>query len=115
MFDTGHNQIDYSIVKHSSTQGLPYDYSSIMHYRANTFIMSSSDKVGFSITPVNTSIPSSLLGAANFPTKFDFLHINLMYCGGICMMTNLKLFLVKVIGGMVYYTVLNGVGMVHYT
>ena len=64
----------------TSTQGLPYDYKSIMHYRCTAFRRK--DFNGFSIIPVNSSIPPDLLGSAIEPTEYDFLHINLMYCGG---------------------------------
>ena len=34
------------------------------------------------IEPVNSSVSPDILGSATTPTPYDYLHINLAYCGG---------------------------------
>ena len=73
---------NFEINQLASTQGLPYDYKSIMHYPCTAYVRK--DRGSFSIIPVNSSIPPRLLGSSIEPTEYDFLHINLVYCGGKC-------------------------------
>lgn len=57
-----------------TSQGVPYDYHSIMHYCQNKY----------SANGMPTIIPLQE-GATldeNSPSASDFLHINLLYCGG---------------------------------
>lgn len=68
------------IYPRSSTQGLPYDYASIMHYHA--YVFSSPSHPSLIIVPVNISIQSMVLGSSPVPTEYDYLHINFKYCGG---------------------------------
>ena len=62
-----------------TSQGLPYDFSSIMHFRHNAF-----SRTGFksTVVPRNRTIPKSVLGSSVTATYLDFLHVNLLYCGG---------------------------------
>lgn len=61
------------------SQGLPYDFESVMHYTSKA-----SSKNGRStLLPKDSNIPPQLLGNAQVPTTYDYLHINLLYCGGI--------------------------------
>ena len=60
------------------TQGVPYDYKSIMHYQefAGT-------KNGQRVIVRLTNIFEPLyIGQFNFPSVYDFLHVNLLYCNG---------------------------------
>ena len=69
----------FLIQSRSTSQGLPYDYSSIMHYRHNTF---SRTRFGSTMIPGNRTIPKATLGNTVKPTELDFLHLNLLYCEG---------------------------------
>ena len=62
------------------THGLPYDYRSVTHHSASQFARGSQ----LVIVPENDSIPADILGSGNdqFPSEYDALHINLVYCGG---------------------------------
>ena len=61
-----------------STQGIPYNYQSIMHFDAFTYSKNEQP----TITPRNKSIPLSFLGQCTLPNYYDYLDINLLYCGG---------------------------------
>ena len=62
------------------THGLPYDYRSVTHHSAFHLARGSQPV----IVPKNRSIPEDILGSGNdqFPTEYDILHINLVYCDG---------------------------------
>ena len=60
-----------------TTQGVPYDYYSIMHYRA----ISSSKNGVLTILPLR-NILSDEVGGKHLPTEYDYLHLNLRYCEG---------------------------------
>lgn len=59
----------------STTQGLPYEYSSIMHYDSKMF----SENGEATILP---KVPNATMGTSRRPTQLDYLHINLLYCDG---------------------------------
>ena len=63
----------------SASQGLPYDFSSVMHIRHNAF---SNNECKSTVVPHNCSILKTILGSSHTATKLDFLHLNLFYCGG---------------------------------
>ena len=63
----------------STSQGLPYDFSSIMHFQHNEFSLKHYKST---IVPHNRTIPKAILGSRAKPTDLDFLHLNLLYCGG---------------------------------
>ena len=63
----------------STTQGLPYDYESVMHFEAKALSLNNFYPT---ITPLNVSVSPNILGSADSPTKLDYLHLNLLYCGG---------------------------------
>ena len=63
----------------SASQGVPYDFSSIMHVRHNAF---SCDYHKSTIIPRNRTIPNTILGSSATATDLDYLHLNLLYCGG---------------------------------
>ena len=60
-----------------TTQGVPYDYYSIMHYTCYTG----------SKNQLPTMLPqvagiTDQVGMGELPSEYDYLHINLLYCGG---------------------------------
>ena len=63
----------------SISQGLPYDFSSIMHFRHNAFSRSSYKST---VVPLNNTINITLLGSSSTGTDLDFLQLNIVYCGG---------------------------------
>ena len=69
----------FEIQSRSTPQGLPYDFNSIMHFRHNAF---SSNSNNSTVVPHNRTIPLTVLGSSAAATNLDFLHINLLYCGG---------------------------------
>ena len=69
---------DFILSHRHSSQGIPYDYLSIMHYSA--FDKSKNGRM--TIKPVNSSVSPDVLGSAPSPTPYDYLHIKLTYCEG---------------------------------
>ena len=67
------------IQNRSTSQGLPYDFSSIMHFQHNAFSRGHNKST---VVPHNSTISKTILGSSNEGTNMDFLHINLLYCGG---------------------------------
>ena len=59
-------------------QGLPYDYASIMHYGH----CAGSKNGQPTILPINHSIQPKVLSGSELPSEYDYLHVNLLYCGG---------------------------------
>lgn len=60
-----------------TTQGVPYDYHSIMH---NSCLFAS--KNGSPTLLPLVSMDTNEVGVAKLPSEYDYLHINLLYCGG---------------------------------
>ena len=62
----------------ASTQGIPYDYRSLMHYRHHAF-----SRNGHStITPIKSGVNPEDLGQRNGFTDSDVRHVNALYgCG----------------------------------
>lgn len=59
-----------------TTQGVPYDIASIMHYDAYAF-----SRNGWpTIVPRDSSIPLNSLGQDNGFSQRDVQHINALYC-----------------------------------
>ena len=67
------------IQSRSTSQELPYDFRSIMHFRHNAF---SRVPCTSTLVPRSRRIPKTILGSWTTPTDLDFLHLNLLYCGG---------------------------------
>lgn len=59
----------------TQSDSVPYDYYSIMNYNSMMF---SRNNQG-TITPVGRDI---FIGVNGGPSRLDFFHINIMYCGG---------------------------------
>ena len=69
----------FNISRSSISQQVPYDYKSIMHFRYNF----GSEDENPTIRPLSKKIAWNQLGQASRPTKYDYLHVNLLYCQGI--------------------------------
>ena len=63
----------------SSTQELPYDYRSIMHFSSTEYSFKYPRQT---LAPLNRTVAQ--LGGSSYPTRLDYLHINLLYCEGTC-------------------------------
>ena len=61
-----------------TTQGIPYDLGSVMHYSAFAFSRNRQP----TIEPVNPSVQLSSLGQRNGFSPSDIQHVNTLYCGG---------------------------------
>ena len=72
----------------STSQGLPYDFSSIMHFRHDAFSRALNEST---VVTRNHTIPKTILGGSTDATDLDFLHINLLYCGGTDAITSYRL------------------------
>ena len=74
---TGHQQNFRAASSRSfTTQGVPYDIASIMHYDAYAFSRNGRP----TIVPVDSSIPLSSLGQDNGFSQRDLQHIKALYC-----------------------------------
>ena len=62
----------------AGTQGVPYDYESIMHYSA----FSGTKNKQRVIVPLGNIPKPLLLGKLDYPSEYDYLHVNLLYCKG---------------------------------
>ena len=63
--------------ENASTQGIPYDYESVMQlhgtaFRGNNFR-----------TMVRLNYDGDWKSATQYPTLPDFYHLNILYCGGM--------------------------------
>lgn len=61
-----------------TTQGIPYDLRSVMHYSAFAFSRNRQP----TIVPVDSSIQLSSLGQRDGFSPSDIQHVNTLYCGG---------------------------------
>ena len=73
------NERQFEVERYASSQNLPYDFHSIMHFRHNQYAYRSEQST---IIPKNDALSKDILGSSDSPTALDFLHINLVYCGG---------------------------------
>ena len=61
-----------------TSQGLPYDYFTMMHFKACSY-----SKKGLpTIIPLNPYVNKVDLGKNVHPGKLDYLHLNFLYCDG---------------------------------
>ena len=69
----------FAIESASTSQGLPYEFESVMHFRHYEY----SRNFRATILPGFFEYISPLqLGSSTVGTELDFLHIRLLYCGG---------------------------------
>ena len=66
-----------------TTQQVPYDIKSLMHYTAFAF---TKDSTKPTIVPLDPQIKLESLGSSHIPTYFDLLHINFLYCKGMSLL-----------------------------
>ena len=62
----------------STTLDLPYDYESIMQFSHNAY---SKNGLPTIMTPINIMTLKGRSGEASWPSKQDYLDLNLYYCG----------------------------------
>ena len=60
----------------TTSQGVPYDYASIMHFTKKQFSSNGNP------TLVPKATKQTRLGGANCPTFLDYFHVILLYCEG---------------------------------
>lgn len=78
----------YIQLNNSTSQGLPYDFESIMHFHDTAFTRKYFQSTIVPLNPIK--IQPHTLGSSEHPTAFDYLHINLLYCKGTIMIINTK-------------------------
>ena len=61
-----------------TTQGVPYDYGSVMHYGAFDFSRNGQP----TILPLDGNVALSDLGQRQGFSPSDVTHVNVLYCGG---------------------------------
>lgn len=61
-----------------TTQSVPYDHRSIMHFLSDQYSVNSEP----TIVPRRPNILLNEVGASPSPTAYDYLHITLLYCEG---------------------------------
>ena len=71
---------EFDIVSSSDfvTQNLPYHSKSLMHFFHNQY----SENGGDTLQGAKDILDYLLFGLNKLPNKLDYLHINLLYCGG---------------------------------
>ena len=62
----------------ATVQGIPYDYDSIMHYKATAFSFNGLP----TILPLNQSVSLDRLGQRQNFSPLDLQHLDILYCGG---------------------------------
>ena len=72
-----YNQFEITSADRATTQGLPYDIESVMHYDARSYSINGQPTM---VSLVSTPITPCYY--REYPTKYDYLHINLLYCKG---------------------------------
>ncbi|GMT02826.1 hypothetical protein PENTCL1PPCAC_25000 [Pristionchus entomophagus] len=67
-------------IQDAETQGLPFDYASVMHYAANSYARTS---LLFTLEPKDV-LYRSTIGSRSEPSFLDYKHINKLYCARTC-------------------------------
>ena len=76
-FENNFDRLDE--VFYVSTQGIPYDLGSVMHYNAYGFAV---DRRIPTIRPIDSTVPLSALGQRSGFSNRDIAHVHNQYCGG---------------------------------
>ena len=76
----------FDIQANSTSQGLPYDFQSIMHFHYNAH----SHNQKSTIIPKVSTMPRTELASSERGTYLDFLHVNFLYCRGMCSWAHLN-------------------------
>lgn len=63
----------------ATTQGVPYDFDSLMHYDAYAFSINGKP----TIIPIDSTIDKTRLGQRDGFSINDLLHVKALYCPGI--------------------------------
>ena len=61
----------------ATTQGVEYDFRSLMHYDAYAFTRNGQP----TIEPQDSTVPLDSLGQRDKLSSGDLLHVNTLYCG----------------------------------
>lgn len=69
----------FAIPEGVTTQSIPYDYYSIMHFPFNAY----SEMGQMTIDSKNHYYEPFMFQTFDEPDAFDFLHVNLLYCKGM--------------------------------
>ena len=70
---------NFHVQENSTTQQLPYDFESIMHFQHNAFSINPSKST---LIPISPGVSFNQMGTSKNGTTLDFLHVKLLYCGG---------------------------------
>ena len=70
------NQFTMLSTNMATTQGVPYDFGSIMHYSARAFSRNNEP----TIRPRSSSVSLNSLGQRDVLSSRDIQHINRLYC-----------------------------------
>ena len=66
----------YIVGQYATTQGLPYDYMSVMHFTATQFSVNGNATLQLQTTK------ETHMGARDYPDYLDYFHVILLYCEG---------------------------------
>ena len=69
---------NFRIHANAEVQGVPYDFDSLMQYRATAFAKPGKR----TIVPIDPKINPASLGQRSHLSTFDMLQVNIRYCPG---------------------------------
>ena len=62
--------------------GVPYEYGSMMHFQSRQYSISNDRTIVPLIGWAKLGMSNQASELQSYPTKLDYLHINLLYCEG---------------------------------
>lgn len=71
---------NFDVEQNQTSQGLSYDYMSVMHFCCSMFARCRRHPT--LIPKRSFQLPCFCMGEAKLPSDLDYLHVNLLYCGG---------------------------------
>ena len=74
---TGFEQQFYTLKKYASTQGIQYDYDSVMQLHGTAFTRNNYRTI------ILLNYDGDWKSTFRFPTLPDLYHLNILYCGGM--------------------------------